>query len=36
MAPECIDKDACALRPFEVACATREGLISAGANISYR
>jgi len=36
MTPECIDKDACALTPFEVACAMREGLIRAGANISYR
>ena len=32
---ECIDKDACALRVLKLACATREGLISAGANISY-
>jgi hypothetical protein len=36
MAPECINKDVCALRVFEVACAMRAGRISAGANISYR
>ena len=36
MAPESIDKDVCELRALEVACATRAGLISAGAHISYR
>jgi hypothetical protein len=36
MAPECNNKDACALRVFELACAMRAGRISAGANISYR
>jgi len=37
MAPESIDKDVCELlTALEVACATRAGLISAGAHISYR
>jgi len=36
MAPESINKDVCARRAFEVACATQAGLISAGADISYR
>ena len=36
MAPEIINKDVCARKAFEVACAAQAGLTSAGANISYK